>query len=101
MDGGAWWAIVHEVTKESATTKQLKLSLLTWFILVFIQFYIRFSHSQFFFCVDFILNKMFSVTLYNYTIFLFEILVKGRKTTSFLPEPPTAAYLWPILVLEN
>ena len=101
MDGGAWWAIVYEVTKESATTKQLKLSLFTWFILVFIQFYIRFSHSQFFFCVDFILNKMFSVTLYDYTIFLFEILVKGRKTTSFLPEPPTAVYLWPILVLEN
>ena len=27
MDGGAWWATVHGVTKESVTTEQLTLSL--------------------------------------------------------------------------
>ena len=69
MDRGAWCAIVSVVAKESYKTEQLKLSLFTWFISVFIQFYIRFCHSQFFFCVGFILNKMFSVTLYDCTIF--------------------------------
>ena len=88
MDRGAWCALVSVVAKESDKTEQLKLSLFTWFISVFIQFYIRFCHSQFFFCVGFILNKMFSVTLYDCTIFFIWDRSKREKDHFLSPRTP-------------